>query len=71
VGWGARVELAALARVGKPFLAIQVLAQSTMYLARALPVEGAALDWVAVGVLAVLVVLTAALARRLRTLAHR
>lgn len=66
VGWDAVVELRALRRVGGPFLVIQALAQVTMHLAFAMPAAGSWLVWAAVGAIAVLVVLTWALARSLR-----
>lgn len=66
VGRDAVVELRAVARVGWPFLVLQVIAQAFMHLALALPQGGAWVTWIAVVALAVLVGLTAVMVRALR-----
>lgn len=62
------VELRVLARVGWPFLVLQVIAQTFMHLALALPQGGDSVVWIAVVVLAVLVGLTAVMVRALRSM---
>lgn len=66
VSWGAQVELRALARVGAPFLVIQLLAQAMMHLALAIPQGGTSMVWAGITGLAMLVALTAVLVRALR-----
>lgn len=68
VSWEAVVELRVLARVGWPFLVLQVIAQTFMHLALALPQGGDSVVWIAVVVLAVLVGLTAVMVRALRSM---
>lgn len=68
VGPGAKVEVAALVRAGRPFVVIQVFAQAVLHLAMGLPALGGVV-WLGIGALAGLLALTVVMVRALRDVA--